>query len=156
MAMNLEGKKVVVVGLAQTGVATAKFCVRHGAQVTVTDAKPAEKLAEQLAQLAGLPVRQELGGHDVASKPDEVRKLIGLTGQSAAVDELLTGRENLLMMGRLYRLTKRSAKERAEELLQQFDLVDAADRPLRSRRADAVRSARGRASAAEPPRSPAP
>ena len=67
MAMNLEGKKVVVVGLAQTGVATAKFCVRHGAQVTVTDAKPAEKLAEPLAQLAGLPVRQELGGHDVAS-----------------------------------------------------------------------------------------
>ncbi|HVV87192.1 MAG TPA: UDP-N-acetylmuramoyl-L-alanine--D-glutamate ligase [Kofleriaceae bacterium] len=65
--MNLEGKKVVVVGLAQTGVATAKFCARHGAHVTVTDAKPADKLAEPLAALAGLPVRLELGGHDVAS-----------------------------------------------------------------------------------------
>lgn len=73
-----------------------------------------------------------VGGRDVAREPDAVREVIGLTGQSAAVDEMLTGRENLLMMGRLYRLTKKSAKERAEELLQQFDLVDAADRPLKT------------------------
>ncbi len=65
--MNLTGKRVVVVGLAQTGVATARFCHRHGARVTVTDAKPADKLAEPLAQLAGLPLTFELGGHDVAS-----------------------------------------------------------------------------------------
>jgi UDP-N-acetylmuramoylalanine--D-glutamate ligase len=65
--MRLAGQRVVVVGLAQTGVATARFCVRHGARVTVTDAKPADKLAEPLAQLAGLPITQELGGHDVAS-----------------------------------------------------------------------------------------
>lgn len=71
-------------------------------------------------------------GTDVASDPDAVRNVIGLTGQSAAVDELLTGRENLVMMGQLYRLTKRSAKERAEELLQQFDLVEAANRPLKT------------------------
>ncbi|HEX8390104.1 MAG TPA: ATP-binding cassette domain-containing protein, partial [Candidatus Saccharimonadales bacterium] len=71
-------------------------------------------------------------GHDVASDPDAVRRVIGLTGQSAAVDELLTGRENLVMMGRLYRLTKDSAKARAEELLNDFDLVDAADRPLKT------------------------
>ncbi len=73
-----------------------------------------------------------VNGHDVAKDPDGVRQVIGLTGQSAAVDELLTGRENLVMMGRLYRLTKASAKERAEELLRQFDLVDAADRPLKT------------------------
>ena len=71
-------------------------------------------------------------GHDVASDQDAVRSIIGLTGQSAAVDELLTGRENLVMMGQLYRLTKRSAKTRAEELLRQFDLVKAADRPLKT------------------------
>src|SRR5689334_21994089 len=47
-------------------------------------------------------------GHDVRREADEVRSIIGLTGQSAAIDELLTGRENLVMMGRLYRLTKKS------------------------------------------------
>jgi ABC-2 type transport system ATP-binding protein len=71
-------------------------------------------------------------GHDVKTQADAVRRVIGLTGQSAAVDELLTGRENLVMMGRLYRLTKASAKARAQELLEEFDLVDAADRPLKT------------------------
>ncbi len=67
-------------------------------------------------------------GHNVVDNADDVRKVIGLTGQSAAVDELLTGRENLEMMGRLYRLTAKSAKQRANELLTEFDLVEAADR----------------------------
>lgn len=71
-------------------------------------------------------------GYDVKRESDNVRKVIGLTGQSAAVDELLTGRENLIMMGRLYRLTKTSAKERADELLQEFDLGQAADRPAKT------------------------
>ncbi|MBC7581902.1 ATP-binding cassette domain-containing protein [Aeromicrobium sp.] len=71
-------------------------------------------------------------GYDVQSAADDVRSVIGLTGQSAAVDELLTGRENLVMMGRLYRLTKASATARAEELLGEFDLVKAADRPAKT------------------------
>jgi len=71
-------------------------------------------------------------GHSVATDPDKVRSVIGLTGQSAAVDELLTGRENLIMMGRLYRLTRKSAKARSEELLKEFDLVDAASRPVKT------------------------
>lgn len=71
-------------------------------------------------------------GHDVAKAPDAVRNVIGLTGQSAAVDEMLTGRENLIMMGELYRLTKTSAKARAEELLKRFDLMGAANRPLKT------------------------
>ena len=71
-------------------------------------------------------------GHDVRLDADGVRRVIGLTGQSAAVDELLTGRENLVMMGRLYRLTAASARGRAQELLEEFDLVDAADRPART------------------------
>lgn len=71
-------------------------------------------------------------GYDVATQADKVREVIGLTGQSAAVDELLTGRENLVMMGRLYRLTKASAAARAQELLEEFDLVKAADRPAKT------------------------
>jgi UDP-N-acetylmuramoylalanine--D-glutamate ligase len=61
--MDLEGKRVVVVGLALTGVAVAKFCARRGARVTVTDGKPPEKLAEQMKMLDGVPVTWELGGH---------------------------------------------------------------------------------------------
>lgn len=69
---------------------------------------------------------------DVVQNPEGVRSVIGLTGQSAAIDDLLTGRENLIMMGRLYRLTKESAYSRADELLKEFDLVDAADRPAKT------------------------
>jgi UDP-N-acetylmuramoylalanine--D-glutamate ligase len=61
--MELDGKRVVVVGLALTGVAVAKFCVRRGAKVTITDGKPADKLAEQMKLLDGVPVTWELGGH---------------------------------------------------------------------------------------------
>ncbi|HKX72841.1 MAG TPA: ATP-binding cassette domain-containing protein [Candidatus Saccharimonadales bacterium] len=74
----------------------------------------------------------QIEGFDVTSQADSVRSVIGLTGQSAAVDELLTGRENLVMMGRLYRLTPESAKARAQELLEDFGLVDAADRPAKT------------------------
>ncbi|HEV7554469.1 MAG TPA: Mur ligase family protein, partial [Kofleriaceae bacterium] len=65
--MNLDGKSVVVVGLAQTGIAVAKLCARRGAHVTVTDGKPADKLAAQMAELAGVPVTWELGGHDTST-----------------------------------------------------------------------------------------
>ncbi len=74
----------------------------------------------------------KVAGYDVQKESDKVRSVIGLTGQSAAVDELLTGRENLVMMGRLYRLTRKSAKARAQELLEEFDLVKAADRPTKT------------------------
>lgn len=70
--------------------------------------------------------------YDVVDKADQVRSVIGLTGQSAAVDELLTGRENLVMMGKLYRLTGASAKARAQELLEEFDIVKAAERPAKT------------------------
>lgn len=71
-------------------------------------------------------------GHNVATQADKVRSKIGLTGQYAAVDEYLTGRENLRMMGRLYHLGKADCIRRAEELLEQFDLVDAADRATKT------------------------
>ena len=72
-----------------------------------------------------------VAGHDVVSAPDEVRRSIGVTAQSATVDEVLTGRQNLVMIGRLGGLRRRDARARADELLQRFGLADAADRPLR-------------------------
>jgi len=71
-------------------------------------------------------------GNDVKADAERVKSLIGLTGQSAAVDEILTGRENLIMMGQLYRLTKRSAVARADELLREFDLVEAGGRSVKT------------------------
>jgi UDP-N-acetylmuramoylalanine--D-glutamate ligase len=64
---NLRGKTIVVVGLAQTGIAVARFCARRGARVVVTDGKPADQLAGPIAQLAGVPVTWQLGGHDAHS-----------------------------------------------------------------------------------------
>jgi ABC transporter DrrB family efflux protein len=76
--------------------------------------------------------RAEILGHDVVREPIAVRELIGLTGQFAAVDEILTGRENLEMFGRLFKLSPDEARRRAVELLERFDLADAADRPART------------------------
>jgi oleandomycin transport system ATP-binding protein len=70
--------------------------------------------------------RAAVGGYDVVRQPREVRRLIGLTGQYAAVDELLSGQENLYMIGRLLGLSTRDARARGKELLDAFDLSDAA------------------------------
>ncbi|MGC2652834.1 MAG: ATP-binding cassette domain-containing protein [Mycobacterium sp.] len=72
----------------------------------------------------------EVAGHDVASDPAGVRRSIMLTGQHVALDDMLTGRENLVMFGRLQGLKKSRARLRAKDLLDQFDLVDAADRSV--------------------------
>jgi ABC-2 type transport system ATP-binding protein len=76
--------------------------------------------------------RATVFGVDVVEQPALVRSLIGLAGQYAAVDELLTGRENLRMVGRLYHLREADVKARGDELLERFDLVDAADRPVKT------------------------
>jgi ABC-2 type transport system ATP-binding protein len=73
--------------------------------------------------------RAEVFGLDVTADAPAVRELIGLTGQFAAVDEILSGRENLEMFGRLFDLSPQQARERAGELLERFELADAADRP---------------------------
>ncbi|MEU7175925.1 ATP-binding cassette domain-containing protein [Micromonospora tulbaghiae] len=72
--------------------------------------------------------RARVAGYDVASDPDRVRTAISLTGQYAAVDEVLSGRQNLVLFGRLRRLSARRARRRAEELLDRFGLTEAADR----------------------------
>src|ERR671935_14799 len=71
-------------------------------------------------------------GHDVVHDPVGVRYLLGLAGQSAAVDPNLTGRENLDLIGRLSQLTRREASDRATRLLERFELTHAADRPVRT------------------------
>lgn len=73
-----------------------------------------------------------INGCDVVKDESGTRASIGLTGQYAAVDEYLTGEENLLMMGRLYRLSKTDTKQRTKDLLKQFDLVDASTRPVKT------------------------
>ncbi len=76
--------------------------------------------------------RATIDGIDVLAQPREVRRRLGLSGQYAAVDEYLTGFENLDMIGRLYHLGRRRSRERARELLAQFSLSDAGDRPART------------------------
>jgi ABC-2 type transport system ATP-binding protein len=73
-----------------------------------------------------------VAGIDVRTDPEGVRKVIGLSGQYAAVDEYLTGFENLDMVGRLYRLGRSRSRARARDLLAQFDLVEAGSRPVKT------------------------
>ncbi|MFZ4486095.1 MAG: ATP-binding cassette domain-containing protein [Candidatus Nanopelagicales bacterium] len=86
-------------------------------------------LSTLLAPTAGTA---RVSGFDVVTQPDEVRRAIGLTGQYAAVDEYLTGRENLRMFGDLYHLEPKYVKRRSQELLDSFELSEAADRPVRT------------------------
>src|SRR5690606_34936748 len=69
-------------------------------------------------------------GHDVVREPHIIRQLIGVTGQYASVDEKISGIENLIVFGRLLGLTHKAAKRKGEELLEAFDLSDAAKRPV--------------------------
>jgi oleandomycin transport system ATP-binding protein len=93
-----------------------------------------------------------IAGHDIAREPGKVRESIGLTGQYASVDELLTGEQNLVMIGQLLDLSGKQARARAKELLAWFDLTGAAKRPAKTysggmrRRLDLAASLVGRPS----------
>lgn len=76
--------------------------------------------------------RATIGGYDVAREPRKVRGLIGLAGQSASVDEKLTGTQNLAMLGRLHRLRTKDAATRAADLIDRFGLAEAANRPVKT------------------------
>jgi ABC-2 type transport system ATP-binding protein len=76
--------------------------------------------------------RASVAGYDVVTDAESVRRVIGLSGQYAAVDENLTGRENLEIFGRLYRLAAKAARARADELLERFRLTDAGGRPVKT------------------------
>ena len=104
------------------------------------------------------PAARPSPGFDVRTQADEIRRVIGLSGQYAAVDENLTGRENLWLFGRLYHLPSREARKRADELLEQFELTDAADRVVKTysggmrRRLDLGSALIGRSAPADPRR----
>ncbi|MGC5307393.1 ATP-binding cassette domain-containing protein [Micromonospora zamorensis] len=74
--------------------------------------------------------RAEVAGYDVTRQPDQVRYRIGLVGQHPALDEALSGRQNLVLFGRLFHLGRRRARQRAVELLERFGLADAAEQPV--------------------------
>ena len=76
--------------------------------------------------------RATVAGIDVIKHPEKVREVIGLSGQYAAVDEILTGYDNLVMFGQLYHLGKKNAIARADELLERFSLTEAAKRPIKT------------------------
>jgi len=76
--------------------------------------------------------RAMVGGIDVIKHPEKVREVIGLSGQYAAVDEILTGWDNLVMFGQLYHLGKKASIARAEELLERFSLTESAKRPIKT------------------------
>lgn len=76
--------------------------------------------------------RATVAGIDVIKNPEKVREVIGLSGQYAAVDEILTGYDNLVMFGQLYHLGKKNAVARADELLERFSLTEAAKRPIKT------------------------
>src|SRR4051794_10902707 len=86
-------------------------------------------LATLIAADAGIA---RVAGHDVGRDPAAVREVVGLTGQYASVDELLTGTQNLVMIGQLLDLSARAARARARELLEWFGLTEAADRPAKT------------------------
>lgn len=73
-----------------------------------------------------------INGHDVVKEDAKARASIGLTGQYAAVDEYLTGAENLYMIGRLYHMSRAESRQRTQKLLEQFDLVEASTRPVKT------------------------
>ena len=113
--LDLEVPKGTVLGLLGPNGAGKTTCVRVLTTLLTPDGGTAE-----------------MAGIDVVAHPDAVRARLGLSGQYAAVDEYLTGFENLVMVGRLYGFSRARARTRARELLERFALSDAADRPSKT------------------------
>jgi ABC-2 type transport system ATP-binding protein len=119
------GEKTVLAGVDLTVPAGTVFALLgpNGAGKTTT-----VRILSSLVAADGGRVR--VGGHDLAEAPQAVRSVIGVTGQFSAVDNLLTARENLILMADLYRLGRRAGRARAAGLLERFGLTEAADKPL--------------------------
>ena len=130
---------VVVEGLAKSfgsvqALAGVDFAVEPGTVLGLLGPNGAGKTTAVRILTTLLPPdagRATVCGYDVVTEAAQVRTSIGLAGQYAAVEETLTGRENLEMVGRLYHLGRAEARRRADELLHRFDLVDAADRMVK-------------------------
>jgi ABC-2 type transport system ATP-binding protein len=119
------GEKTVLAGIDLSVPAGTVFALLgpNGAGKTTT----VRILSSLIAADGG---RVAIAGHDLAEAPEAVRSVIGVTGQFSAVDNLLTARENLILMADLYRLGRRPGRARAAGLLERFGLTDVADKPL--------------------------
>jgi ABC-2 type transport system ATP-binding protein len=134
--MPESGKSVIVDGIGKSfgsvhALRDISFDVGQGEVVALLGPNGAGKTT--MVDILSTLTRPDRGravvaGHDVVGDPAGVRRSITLTGQQVAVDEMLTGRENLVMFGRLQGLSKSAARIRATELISEFDLVDAANR----------------------------
>lgn len=132
----MSGKSVIVDGIRKSfgsvqALRGISFEVGHGEVVGLLGPNGAGKTTT--VDILSTLTRPDRGraivaGHDVVTDPAGVRRSITLTGQQVAVDEMLTGYENLVMFGRLQGLKKSAARTRATELIKEFDLVDAAQR----------------------------
>jgi len=119
----------------KTALEEVSFTVRPGAVLGLLGPNGAGKTTMVNCLSTLLPFdggRASVAGHDVARDPAGVRASLALTGQFAAVDDVLTGRQNLVLFGRLLKLSRREAAARAAELLAGFRLSDAADQPVKS------------------------
>src|ERR1700752_2075356 len=134
--MPVSGKSVIVDGIGKSfgsvhALRDISFDVGQGEVVGLLGPNGAGKTT--MVDILSTLTRPDRGravvaGHDVVGDPAGVRRSLTLTGQQVAVDEMLTGRENLVMFGRLQGLSKSAARTRATELIREFDLVDAANR----------------------------
>src|SRR6266567_3783261 len=113
--------------MPDTAVSAEGIVKRFGTTVALGGVDLAVEEGSVMGLLAPDEGHASVFGRDVVAEASGVRELIALTGQFAAIDELLTGRENLRMFGQLFRLDRREAARRADELLKRFDLADAAD-----------------------------
>jgi ABC-2 type transport system ATP-binding protein len=131
-----DGPAIRVTGLAKSfgetkAVAGVDFDVARGSVTALLGPNGAGKTTTLRMLTTLLTIEggsASVGGIDVAADPNAVRGKIGLTGQDTSVDELLTGRENLVMVARLARVGRAEAERRADDLLRRFELADAADR----------------------------
>lgn len=135
-----ENDAIVVKGLRKsfkklTVLDGINLCVKRGTVLALLGPNGAGKTTTiRILSTLLLPDggQAQINGFDVVKQADKVHSLIGLTGQYAAVDEYLTGKENLHMIGRLYRLSHPDIKRRSQELLELFDLVEASTRAVKT------------------------